>query len=70
MNPKGLEYIHFKQAKEKHTFDRKSELKERIIQKIKETSHKDEFYEAYLKEWKIKETQRKAELMQYATEAS
>jgi hypothetical protein len=71
-SPKSLEYLHMKLAKSKEVFDAKNDFKQHLIHRLnhlKETV-KDSFYEIYLKEYRIKEEQRKQELMQYASDTA
>lgn len=58
-----------KPTKTKEMFDAKRDLKQYILQRLhslKDTV-KDSFYELYLKEYKIKEEQRKQEQLEYAS---
>lgn len=59
-------------AKSKEIFDLKGDFKTHLLHRaeIAKTTIKDSFYDAYLKEYKIREHQRKQELMQYASEAA
>lgn len=68
-NPRSLEYLHSKLARGKELFDAKTMLKDHILHKLKflKDTVKDSFYELYLKEYRIKEEQRKVEQLQYAT---
>jgi hypothetical protein len=58
-----------KPTKTKEMFDAKRDLKQYILHRLhslKDTV-KDSFYELYLKEYKIKEEQRKQEQLEYAS---
>lgn len=71
-SPRSLEYLHMKLAKTKEVFDAKNDLKDLVIHRLnhfKETI-KDSFYDLYYKEYRIKEEQRRQELLQYATDTS
>lgn len=59
-----------KLTKTKEVFDAKNDLKDLVLHRLahfKDTI-KDSFYDLYYKEYRIKEEQRKQELLQYATD--
>ena len=69
---RSLEYLHMKPTRTKETFDAKNEFKAYLIHQLnfyKETV-KDSFYELYLKEYRIKEEQKRQELIGYASETA
>lgn len=69
-NSRSLEYLHMNPTKTKEMFDTKRDFKLYILHRLyslKDTV-KDSFYELYLKEYKIKEENRKQEVLQYASQ--
>ena len=69
-HPKALDYLHLKMAKSKEVFDAKQQFKELLLHKLNhlQESVKDSFYGIFLKEYRIREEQRKQELMEYASD--
>ena len=69
---RSLEYVHGKLSKSKDIFDLKGDFKTHLLHRaeIAKGTIKDSYYDAYIKEYKIREHQKKQELMQYASEAA